>query len=122
MGNIKEMGRVKYIEPTNINNKERVGLGEEISFPYEDYCISVDLTIRIVDRYSCGWGTQTGDIKEYVYSSSDNSLSFLGGSKIGNLEKGANKVWGGLPKDSKEDNLISKNINTITTQFIASEL
>lgn len=88
MGNIKEMGRVKYIEPTNINNKERVGLGEEISFPYEDYCISVDLTIRIVDRYSCGWGAQTGDIKEYVYSSSDNSLSFLGGSKIGNLENG----------------------------------
>lgn len=27
------------------------------------------------------------------------------GAKIGNLEKGANKVWGGLPKDAKVQNL-----------------
>ena len=27
------------------------------------------------------------------------------GARIGNLEKGANKVWGGLPKDSKVENL-----------------
>ena len=88
MGEVKNTGRLLYIEPTNIGNDKRIGLGEEISFPYEDYCMSVDLTIRIVDRYSCGWGVQTGDIKEYVYSSSDESISFLGGSKVGNLEGG----------------------------------
>lgn len=32
-------------------------------------------------------------------------ITLVYGAKIGNLEKGANKVWGGLPKDSKVENL-----------------
>lgn len=32
-------------------------------------------------------------------------ITVVYGSKIGNLEKGANKVWGGLPKDAKVSNL-----------------
>lgn len=32
-------------------------------------------------------------------------VTIVYGAKIGNLEKGANKVWGGLPKDAKVENL-----------------
>ena len=32
-------------------------------------------------------------------------ITLVYGERIGNLEKGANKVWGGLPKDSKVENL-----------------
>ena len=32
-------------------------------------------------------------------------VTLVFGAKIGNLEKGANKLWGGLPKDSKVQNL-----------------
>lgn len=44
------------------------------------------------------------DISEVIdYHSAPITLVY--GAKIGNLEKGANKVWGGLPKDSKVENL-----------------
>lgn len=32
-------------------------------------------------------------------------VTIVYGAKIGNLEKGANKLWGGLPKDAKVENL-----------------
>lgn len=32
-------------------------------------------------------------------------ITLVYGAKIGNLEKGANKLWGGLPKDSRVENL-----------------
>lgn len=32
-------------------------------------------------------------------------VTMVFGAKIGNLEKGANKLWGGLPKDSRVENL-----------------
>jgi hypothetical protein len=32
-------------------------------------------------------------------------VTIVYGAKVGNLEKGANKLWGGLPKDAKVDNL-----------------
>lgn len=32
-------------------------------------------------------------------------VTLVYGAKIGNLEKGANKLWGGLPKDAKVENL-----------------
>ena len=44
------------------------------------------------------------DISEIIdYHSAPITCVF--GAKIGNLEKGANKVWGGLPKDAKVANL-----------------
>lgn len=81
---VKSLGRIKYIEPTNLT-KEDGGFnvsGEKISFPYEDYCMSVDLTVRVTNRYSCGWGNENGMVKEFNYSSSNNSISFLGGTKV----------------------------------------
>ena len=63
--NLKETGRLKYIEPTNLSNEFNSGYGEDISFPYEDYCMSVDLSVRITDRYSCGWPLKNGRYKEF---------------------------------------------------------
>lgn len=39
------------------------------------------------------------------------------GAKIGNLEKGANKVWGGLPKDAKVTNLELQGDLTASTNY-----
>lgn len=48
--------------------------------------------------------TKRSDISEIIdYHSAPITCVF--GAKIGNLEKGANKVWGGLPKDAKVANL-----------------
>lgn len=82
MNEVKSTGRLRYLEPTNLNNKYNGGYGEDISFPYEDYCMSVDLTVRIVNRYSCGFPDETGYYKELNYSSSNGSISFLGGTKL----------------------------------------
>ena len=50
------------------------------------------------------FNTKKSDVSEVIdYHSAPITLVF--GAKIGNLEKGANKVWGGLPKDAKVENL-----------------
>ena len=50
------------------------------------------------------YNTKKSDMSEVIdYHSAPITLVY--GAKIGNLEKGANKVWGGLPKDSKVENL-----------------
>lgn len=41
------------------------------------------------------------------------------GAKIGNLEKGANKVWGGLPKDAKVQNLELKGDMGSSNSYIS---
>ena len=70
-------GRLIYIDPTDINNSSS---NNDISYPYEDYSIAVDLTVKVTDRYSCGWSLTR---EEYNYSSNNGTLSFLGGSKEG---------------------------------------
>ena len=75
----KDIGRLRYIEPAIFNNNTGGGYDEHITHPYEDYCMAVDLTITVADRYSCGWGSQTGST-EYKYSSSNGSISFFGGT------------------------------------------
>lgn len=40
------------------------------------------------------------------------------GAKISNIEKGANKLWGGLPKDAKVSNLELKGDNGTSTTYI----
>lgn len=50
------------------------------------------------------FNTKKSDVSEVIdYHSAPITLVY--GAKIGNLEKGANKVWGGLPKDAKVENL-----------------
>ena len=60
--------------------------------------------------------TKRSDISEIIdYHSAPITLVY--GAKIGNLEKGANKVWGGLPKDSKVENLGMQGDLVASTQY-----
>lgn len=80
---VKGLGRLRYIEPTNFFLEKEGSLSDGINFPYEDYCMAVDLTIRQTNRYSCGWWNLSGDISEITYSSKNGTLSFFGGTKQG---------------------------------------
>lgn len=46
-------------------------------------------------------------------------ITVVVGAKIGNLEKGANKVWGGLPKGASVSNLTMQSELTASTNYIA---
>lgn len=62
--------------------------------------------------------TKKSDVSEVIdYHSAPITLVY--GAKIGNLEKGANKVWGGLPKDSKVENLGLNGDLTASSSYIA---
>ena len=63
--------------------------------------------------------TKKSDVSEVIdYHSAPITLVY--GAKIGNLEKGANKVWGGLPKDSKVENLGLHGDLVASNNYIAS--
>lgn len=47
-------------------------------------------------------------------------VTIVYGAKIGNLEKGANKMWGGLAKDAKVENLELKGDLGVSTNYISS--
>lgn len=80
MDNIKSTGRLRYVEPTNLNIDSEYS--EKINFPYEDYSMAIDLTIKMGDRKSGGWSTEN-ELTEYKFSSTNGSLSFLGGTIVG---------------------------------------
>ena len=62
--------------------------------------------------------TKRSDVSEVIdYHSAPITLVY--GAKIGNLEKGANKVWGGLPKDSKVENLHLQGDLVASTHYIS---
>ncbi len=61
--------------------------------------------------------TKRSDVSEIIdYHSAP--ITCVYGAKIGNLEKGANKVWGGLPKDSRVENLQLQGDLQASTQYI----
>ena len=58
------------------------------------------------------------DVSEIIdYHSAPITLIY--GAKIGNLEKGANKVWGGLPKDAKVENLALQGDLVASSTYIS---
>lgn len=62
--------------------------------------------------------TKKSDVSEVIdYHSAPITLVY--GAKIGNLEKGANKVWGGLPKDAKVENLNLQGDLIASSNYIA---
>lgn len=84
-------GRLRYVEPTNLSNGAKNGTPSDfIQYPYEDYSMAVDLSIRMTNRYSCGLGDTNGEYEDLSYSSEKGTLSFLGGTKVGknNSEQG----------------------------------
>ena len=63
--------------------------------------------------------SKKSDVSEIIdYHSAPITLVY--GAKIGNLEKGANKVWGGLPKDSKVENLGLQGDLLASVNYISS--
>lgn len=61
--------------------------------------------------------SKRSDVSEIIdYHSAPITCVF--GAKIGNLEKGANKVWGGLPKDAKVENLTLQGDLQASTTYI----
>lgn len=61
--------------------------------------------------------TKKSDVSEVIdYHSAPITLVY--GARIGNLEKGANKVWGGLPKDAKVENLGLQGDLVASTTYI----
>lgn len=81
---IKNYGKIMYVEPTNFFDTDTCDNSTGINFPYEDYNMAVDLSIRISNRYSCGLGLETNDFNDYNFSTQTGSISFLSGSKIKN--------------------------------------
>lgn len=64
------------------------------------------------------FNTKKSDISEVIdYHSAPITLVY--GAKIGNLEKGANKVWGGLPKDSRVENLGLQGDLTASSMYVS---
>ena len=81
----KGVGRIKYIEPTNINFDDSRGYGiiqstTRINNPYEDYCIAVDLRIKIFDRNSCGGINNLGEEINIVYTTSRQNKTMFNGT------------------------------------------
>ena len=65
------------------------------------------------------YNTKKSDVSEVIdYHSAPITLVY--GAKIGNLEKGANKVWGGLPKDAKVENLSLQGDLVASNNYINS--
>lgn len=64
------------------------------------------------------YNMKKSDVSEIIdYHASPVTLVF--GAKIGSLEKGANKLWGGLPKDAKVNNLELQGDLGATQNYIA---
>lgn len=78
---VRKWGRINYVEPTNFFERMEGTREDAINFPYEDYNMAVDLSIRIADRYSCGWGKETGEGRVLNYSTNTGTISFLGGTR-----------------------------------------
>ena len=76
-----DSGRLHYFEPSTIAFDNREGnYSDAITFPYDKYNIAVDLRVFVNDRYSCGLSDITGERKEYAFSTTGGTLSFLGGT------------------------------------------
>ena len=81
-------GRVRYIEPTNVDVTTYDGYTQRAIIPsnelvlnnLEDYCIAVDLEVCIPDRKSCGLSNETGEAIHIHYSATNGNISFMHGT------------------------------------------
>lgn len=78
--NAEQFGRIIYVEPTNIIGDKAVENEDLINHPYEDYCIAVDLTVKIANRYSCGSAAKNGLMETLSWSTDKGNISFMRGT------------------------------------------
>lgn len=84
----KGAGRLTYYEPSNISFENNRGLRDDyIPYQYDEYSMAVDLSIEVHNRFSCGFGKENGEKEVFYYSSENGTISFLGGTKVGEMEK-----------------------------------
>lgn len=114
------LGRIRYIEPSNFFNQKEGTYSDAINFPYEDYNMAVDLTIRKVNRYSCGWWNTGGEQNEITYSSKNGSISFLGGTKYNDNDSFLTTNFTDVSMTSPENNTLECfGIESITISYTA---
>ena len=86
---IKEYGRFRYIEPNDVlenNRYSKSGTDESfnITSPYEDYCIDVELEVKIPNR-GVWVADLSGNSKVGVTSNEGKTISFFSGDDSGFL-------------------------------------
>ena len=114
----KDFGRISYIEPSRMYAENVDGLPDDfIAYPYDEYSMAVDLSVEVHNRFSCGFGKETGEVNVFNYSSNNGTISFLGGTKLGEYE-------GDDPNDKRDARYLTVNYTDIsfqTPEFNTSE-
>lgn len=106
----KDFGRISYIEPSRMYAKYADGLPDDfIAYPYDEYSMAVDLSVEVHNRFSCGFGKETGEVSVFNYSSNNGTISFLGGTKLGEYE-------GDGPNDKREARYLTVNYTDVSFQ------
>lgn len=117
---IQNEGRLYYIDPNNIYNNIENG----IPHPYEDYCISVDLSIQFSDRDSCGiWGNmgRPSTNPEYTFQSDRGTINFIGGTN-GYLTTNYTDIQSVNPQENTNECLGIESINIAYTSWYVPEV
>lgn len=82
-----------------------------IPHPYEDYCISVDLTVKFDDRNSLGPVGKSGNVgKVYTFSSDRGTINFIGGTN-GFLTTNFTDIYASNPEKNTNECLGIESIN-----------
>lgn len=117
-----DKGRIRHVEPTNLFNKAYSDgtpingtYSDAINFPYENYSMAVDLSIKLTNRYSCGYGEVTNEYEEVGYSTSNGTLSFFGGTKLVDVDE-----KGYLTTNFTDISMVDPKSNTSETLGIES--
>ena len=122
---VEEFGRISYIEPTNAENingaKSEGTFSDSILFPYEDYNMAVDLSIRVANRYSCGFWEDTGEMKEFNYSTQNGTISLFGGTD-GYLTTNYTDISMTNPSENTQEVLGIESINITYNSWLYPEV
>ena len=114
----KEIGRITYFEPSRMSFENNDGLPDDyIAYPYDEYSMAIDLSIEVHNRFSCGFGKETGEVNVFNYSSEKGTISFLGGTKLGEYE-GENS---GETRDARYLTVNYTDISFQTPEYNTSE-
>lgn len=109
---IEEKGRLRYIEPTEIDNN---GTDGYVS-PLEDYYIYVDLEIARNDRYACGLAKEQGREETRTFRAVGNGKSFFKGTD-GNLTTSFTEINPINPDKNTDESLGVKSIKIDYTSW-----
>lgn len=112
------VGRLWYVEPNDAYNN----LPNGIPHPYEDYCISVDLSVEFGNRASCGVAGGDDSVGVvYTYSSDRGTISFIGGTD-GYLTTNYTDIESTNPEGNTNECLGIESINIAYTSWYVPQV